>query len=222
MTCTDLSLTLPWPDAALSAPDAWQRAIDSGLFRLGVSPVQGGAGGDVAQLCAALRDLTRVDASVAWLVWSQRLAIEALCRSPNVALREHLLPALLWGHRAGALSAQPDHGGVGAHAAIQARQVARGWRLSGQLASVPNLPWEGYSLVCPVWFTNEDGTGQAAWVVLRSEEDGLRHAAGVVDLRQVYFREDELLADDAMALLSALRVLDEAMRAAMSVDVLPH
>jgi hypothetical protein len=99
------------------------------------------------------------------------------------------------------------------------------------LAQVPNLQWSGYVLLCPTWFEREGGPPERlGWALLRSEEDGLSHetdrsramvrqaAGGSVRLHKVYFREDELLGDEALSL--PLRLLDQALRAAWWAGVL--
>jgi len=262
----------PDPAALLS------EVVALGLTRLSVPMALGGLGGSVGEWLAQVRVLAWRDPAAARIAWSQRMAIEALCHAPNVALRETWLPDLLDGCRAGvvpALFSQPDSlkprnprdlsremayacpdqpVALDGSLAVQAREVARGWRLSGELPGLVNLQWAGYVLVCPVWFASgpsasacaggvaslpttmaspASGTGgQAAWVLLRSEEDGISqalhsphtppgHAAGGdVRLREVYFREDELLADDAPALMAHLRRLDAAWREALPRDVL--
>ena len=135
--------------------------------------------------------LKRQDTEAATVLWAQRLAIEALVQSPNVGLGELWLPELFSGHRAGTLP-------IGAPP-LTAEDTGRGWLLSGRFDGVPNLPWEGFSLVAPVCLGSSKG-----WIFLRSEEDGLsvhpasdNHASdlGTLRLRNVYFRVDEWLGD---------------------------
>lgn len=139
--------------------------------------------------------LARTDRGAAGILWAQRLAIEALVQSRNVALIEYLLPDLLAGDRAGsmAVTAQPLIG----------RDTGRGWLLDGALGTVTNLQWSGCSIVTPVQLE-----GQRAWVLLRSEDDGLQVnpaiearlpsalCAAAVHARNVFFREDECLGDE--------------------------
>lgn len=217
--------TEPDPEARLA------RIVAMGLTRLAVPHALGGQGAQASVLAAALQTLASQNPAEAWVAWSQCLVIEALVHSPNVALREHLLPDLLDGGRAGAVSWAPELGlqhpprPVGAHA------LARGWHLSGQLAQVPNLQWSGYALLCPTWFKHEGSApDHLGWALLRSEENGLHHewdlsrtmarqaAGGTVRLHNVYFREDELLGDEALSL--PLRLLDQRLRAAWWAGVM--
>ncbi len=199
-----------------------------GLPRLHVPRAMGGQGADAQALAAALHQLAQGQPAAAWMAWSHCMAIEALVHSPNVAVREHVLPSLLDGSMAGAVSWSPDFGLAHSPRPVQALPLERGWHLSGRLEQVLNLQWMGYLMLCPVWFTPGGGQpDRLGWALLRSEEDGLRHepapsrpltreaACGTVQLKQVYFREDELLADDAQALSVPLRVLDQTLRAAL-------
>jgi alkylation response protein AidB-like acyl-CoA dehydrogenase len=203
-----------------------------GLPRLHLPRALGGQGADATVLAAALQDLARQAPAAAWMAWSHCMAIEALVHSPNVAVRECVLPSLLDGSMAGAVSWSPDFGLAHSPKPVQALPLDRGWHLSGRLEQVLNLQWMGYLMLCPVWFKQAaQQPDRLGWTLLRSEEDGLRHepdasrplsrplsraaACGTVHLKQVYFREDELLADDAQALSVPLRVLDQTLRAAL-------
>lgn len=226
---TDAAHDSPLDTPPEAAPDALlAEVVARGLPGLGVPRALGGQGATPAELAHALSALARRHPAAAWLAWSQCMAAEALVHSPNVALREHLLPDVLDGTRAGALSWRMGLDPVGAPPPVTAQLLDRGWHLHGRLEAVPNLQWEGYAVVCPVCFRG-DGAQPArqAWVLLRSEEDGLRHevdrghalarqaASGTLHLRRVHFREDELLADDASDLGWRLRLLDQALRPAV-------
>jgi alkylation response protein AidB-like acyl-CoA dehydrogenase len=202
--------------------------VASGWPRLLVPRAQGGEGAAPAEVADALRRLARRHPAAGWMAWSQGLVIEALLQSSNVALREYLLPDLMSGERAGAVSWVP-HMGVGLPPMpVQARPLERGWHLTGRLEQVLNLQWAGYVVLCPVWFEAEGRQPpRLGWTLLRSEEDGLRHlidtsrpltrqaACGPVHLDRVYFREDELLADQGDTLSASLLVLDQTLRAAL-------
>ncbi len=217
------------PVAAESDPEALlAEVVASGWPRLIVPRALGGEGATHPELADALLQLARRHPAAAWMAWSHGLVIEALLRSGNVALREHVLPDLLDGSRAGAVSWSPDFGLASSPQPVSAVALDRGWHLTGRLDEVLNLQWVGYVVLCPVWFGATAGQpASLGWTLLRSEEDGLRHVAdrsrpltrqsacGTVHLTRVYFREDELVADHADTLSASLRVLDHVLRKAL-------
>ena len=214
---------------AESDPEALlAEVVSSGWPRLMVPRAHGGEGAEPAEVADALRRLAGKHPAAGWMAWSQGLVIEALLKSSNVAVREYVLPDLMTGHRAGAVSWVPDMGAGLPPMPVRARPLERGWRLTGRLEQVLNLQWMGYVVLCPVWFESEPRQpSRMGWTLLRSEEDGLRHvldrsrplmrqaACGSLHLDRVYFREDELLADQGDTLSASLLVLDQTLRAAL-------
>lgn len=228
MLTQTVSPALP-PTLAEADPEALlTEVVASGWPRLIVPRALGGEGATHAELAEALLQLARRHPAAAWMAWSHGLVVEALVRSGNVALREHVLPDLLDGSRAGAVSWAPDFGLASPPQPVSAVPLDRGWHLTGRLDQVLNLQWMGYVVLCPVWFNTTAGQpASLGWTLLRSEEDGLRHeldrsrpltrqsACGTLHLNRVYFREDELVADHADTLSASLRVLDHALRKAL-------
>jgi len=175
-------------------PDALQGVVDSGLLRCGVPVQLGGSGEGLDTLAAGAAELARHDPAAAWLLWAQRLAIEALLQSSNIALRDHWLADFMCGERAATVAPSFD--------ALYAHDTGRGWLLRGELKPVPNLQWAGFSLIAPMRLNGPVDH----WVLLRSEEDGLsivpdtgahwpeNALAATLRLEHVFFREDEWLA----------------------------
>jgi hypothetical protein len=105
-----------------------------------------------------------------------------------------LLPDFLHGARAAtvALGALP----------LDAQDLGSAWLLNGSIERVSNLAWEGFSLLARAQLQPD----RPAWVLLRSEEDGLDRigshadhtAATALRLRDVYFRMDEWLGGDEL------------------------
>ena len=205
------------PAAPIRSPDAFQRVIDSGLLRCAVPPELGGLGGPISALHDGALRLAADCPAAAWVLWAQRLAIEALVQSRNAGLRDFILPDLLAGERAGTLPLS-----LGGNP-VQAIDTGRGWRLHGRLVCASNWQWVGHSVAVPVQF-GADPAG-VAWVWLRGEEDGLDIApltdadalpgsqTAELTLRGVYFREDEWLAGAELAAL--ITPIDQALRPAL-------
>lgn len=193
LTDTGLPGTAPVVNVLHAPPAPLQRVVDSGLLRCAVPRPLGGSGG-LDDLARAAGRLPQQDPEAAAVLWAQRLAIEALVQTANVGLRELWLPEVLSGNRAATLAPGDRE--------LTAEDTGRGWLLSGSLHGVPNLPWEGFSLVAPVRL----GDGNAGWVLLRSEENGLSvhpaapgHAHASLRLNRVFFREDEWLGEQSLA-----------------------
>jgi len=173
--------------------EAFRQVVDSGLLRCAVPENLGGDGGSLEQLARGAAALAARSPQAGRILWAQRSAIEALVHSPNIAVREYLLPLLLDGECAGTLPLALDT------RTLLAQEAGNAFRLYGVLESVPNLQWIGFSLIAPI----QRAGGPVEWVVLRSEENGLRvgidregdHLYGsrtaTVALDGVFFRMDE-------------------------------
>lgn len=182
-------------------PNASQRLTSiagSEFLGVGVPRHLGGHGGSLDELFrdpTALRWLQGLQHPDQLIFHSQRLVIEALVRTDNIGLQELRLPDLLSGTVAGA-SALESH-------PLEPKTMSQGWKFQGRLDGVPNLQWNGFSLLLPVLTA-----GQVEGVLLvRSEENGLTvrpsetlalwamAACGNVDFHQAFLRADEWLGD---------------------------
>jgi hypothetical protein len=178
-------------------------------------PIQhGGAGGSLVQTLDTVAELAGQHLLKARALASQRLLIEAVMQAQNVALFEHHLPALLAGDIGGTCTASwPLTGPV---RPLAATDTGRGWRMSGRLPAAPNLDAAWFLASLPVSF---DGGASYSLVLLRSDEDGLRvHDAGadgsILELNQVFLREDEIISTDGPAAMTRLGLLSAALQAA--------
>jgi len=197
---------------------AFRQVVDSGLLRCAVPENLGGDGGSLGQLARGAAALAGRSPQAGRILWAQRSAIEALVHSPNIAVREYLLPLLLNGECAGtlplALDARP----------LVAEEAGNAYRLYGLLDAVPNLQWIGFSLIAPIQRAGEP----IEWVVLRSEENGLRvgidHEGDLlygsrtasVSLDGVFFRMDEWV-NGGSALLESIRPALSALGAGVEL-----
>lgn len=189
---------LPASTGASPVPDLTYLQ-DNDLFRCAVPTRYGGLGGEAHELAARMVEVCQHSMSAALVFWGQRMAIEFLLQSPNGALREYLLPDLLSGERAATVPLP-----LGLYR-LQAHDTGRGWQLSGQGLQAVNAPPQGFSFIAPVQMGSTAG-----WCLLRSEEDGFdvrtsgdtalpsRAWSARIDVRQVFFREDEWLGDSAL------------------------
>jgi len=207
------------PSLAANGADLLRQMGHLGLFQHGVPVSLGGQGGQRRDLCAEVETARAVAAlghHAPQVFRAQRLAIEALLLSQNVALREFIVPDLVLAHRAGAAVLNGP--------ALNGQDVGNGWQLSGSFDGVANLVWSGFSLVVPAQLEGNS----PGWLMLRSEEDGLyatpgadkaawRGATvGIVTLKQVFFRRVEWLGTDALTpqLQAAAAELDRWLAAA--------
>ena len=67
------------------------------VLRVGISPQQGGTGGNLADAVEVLANVASHSLASAFVFWGQRAFIEYVLHSPNSGLRECLLPDLLSG-----------------------------------------------------------------------------------------------------------------------------
>lgn len=171
---------------------------DSGWLGVGVPSHLGGQGGQLEDLFrdpGARHGLQGLHHADRLIFLSQRLVIEALVRTDNIGLRELRLPDLLSGATAGASALESPP--------LEARTLGLGWLFHGPLHGVPNLQWDGFSLLLPV-----QTAGRIEGVLLvRSEENGLTvrpgqnpalwslAACGDVQFQQTFLRADEWLGD---------------------------
>src|SRR5580704_1356343 len=84
------------------ADEVLLRLAAGGVLGVGVAAANGGAGGDIVDSVEAVAAVSEISLAAGFVLWSQRSYIEYLISSPNAALREAQLPALLTGRLAGA------------------------------------------------------------------------------------------------------------------------
>jgi len=146
------------------------------LFRIGVPAQWGGDGGDVTNAVAAIAEVSARSLTAGFVFWSHRTFIEYLLQSPNVRLREALLPDLLVGRRGGATglsNAMKFLSGI-EELSVQASRSDGALQLDGHLPWVTNLPAAGFDAAMAV--KGADG-GPAFIVALASGDVGFERSS---------------------------------------------
>ena len=201
-----------------------------GCFRAGVPEAMGGSGGDVRDAILGIADIARHSLTAAFVYWGQRSFIEYLLQSPNAALREKLLPALLDGALAGAtglsnamkflsgmeplqISALPDHDG---------------WTLDGKLAWITNLRPQRFVAAAAVAPVND---APPAIVMFDSSAAGVHRSdnlqlialrgshTAAVRLEQVAVPASNIISADAPNWLPRVRPAFLGMQCGMSIGL---
>jgi len=144
----------------------------AGLFKIGVPTQNGGDGGDVSEAVTAIAEVSARSLAAGFVFWGHRTFIEYLLQSPNVALRQRLLPDLLAGRRAGATGLSNAMKFLNGLEELQVRAETRDrtFQIDGKLPWVTNLRKEGFDVAAAV-----QGNHQAAFVIsLSSDDDGVQ------------------------------------------------
>jgi len=153
MTILDEAL-LVWLEAHADGLDAdaagggglLARLAGAGLFRIGVPTDAGGSGGAFSASVRTVAALAETSLGVAFVFWAQRAVIECLLASPNRALADRLLPALLEGRLAGAPGLSNAMKFLGGLDRLRASCAAGpdGLRLEGAVPWATNLHPQGF------------------------------------------------------------------------------
>ncbi|MDB5980948.1 MAG: hypothetical protein JWQ69_1963 [Pseudomonas sp.] len=200
------------------------------VLRIGIATDQGGLGGDVAEAVEAVADVARHSLASAFVFWGQRAFIEYLVHSPNLRLREQLLPNLLDGTLAGATGLSNAMKFLSGIEALQVRATAQedGWSLDGRLHWVTNLRKSGFVVAAAIEL--EQGSKpfilaipDAVSGLLRSDDlqlMGLQSSnTAALDFRQVELSRDWLLHDDARQFLPAVRPAFLGLQCGLSIGL---
>ncbi|MBR8039820.1 acyl-CoA/acyl-ACP dehydrogenase [Burkholderia cenocepacia] len=218
--------------AALKA-EIVPRLAAAGLFRTGVPASLGGAGGTTADAIAGIAAVAEHSLTAAFVLWGQRSFIEYLLQSPNTALRERWLPALLDGRCAGASGLSNAMKYLSGIESLQIdatphAERADGWRMTGRMAWVTNLRAERFVVAAAVAF----GDGRpAAIVAIPDDAPGLTRSP---DLDLIALRGSNtaalhldavpgdaawLIHPDAQTFLSAVRPAFLGLQCGLSIGL---
>jgi alkylation response protein AidB-like acyl-CoA dehydrogenase len=143
----------------------------AGLGRIGVPSDLGGDGGSLTEAVAAIADVSERSLAAGFVLWGHRTYIEYLLQSPNVSLRESLLPKLLDGTLAGATGLSNAMKHLEGLEELQFAARANGEQLivTGKLPWVTNLASDAFHVAVAV--SRESGPPFIA--SLSSNDDGL-------------------------------------------------
>lgn len=200
------------------------------LLAIGVPSEHGGAGGDVRDAIEAIAKVAELSLASAFVFWGQRCFIEFMLQSPNRALAERRLPALLAGTQAGASglsNAMKFLSGI-EQLQITATRDGDGLLADGALAWVTNLRKAGFVAAAAV--APNDGApplivafdSQLAGVQRNDDLDliALRGSnTASVKLTQVPVTAADIISDNAPAWLPQVRPAFLGMQCGMSIGL---
>lgn len=200
------------------------------LLATGVPQEHGGAGGDVRDAIEAIAKVAELSLTSAFVFWGQRCFIEFMLQSPNRALAERRLPALLAGTQAGASglsNAMKFLSGIEQLQITAARQ-GDGLLVDGALAWVTNLRKAGFVAAAAV--APHDGAPPVI-VAFDSQLAGVQRNADLdlialrgsntasVKLTHVSISADDIISDNAPAWLPQVRPAFLGMQCGMSIGL---
>lgn len=200
--------------------------VSSESFGLGVPRAFGGQGEDFSELFRFVSDLAGKSISIATTYSVQRHLIEVLLSGRNAAIREYRLPQLLEGDINGACAATWRPWSK-ADPPLVGRDSGRGWRLAGHVPPIPNLGIDWFLVSVPLQLGPDRPIAVA---LLSSEQDGVNSyeaelpgfqgtkRAGV-NVRNVHFREDEIIDDEGATLFRTVAGITVALRCGLAAGV---
>ncbi|MCR0983869.1 acyl-CoA dehydrogenase family protein [Roseomonas populi] len=206
------------------------RLAAAGVFRIGVPEELGGTGGDVTDAVEAVAAISERSLAAGFVAWGHRTFIEYLLQSPNDALRDRLLPALLAGEVAGATgmsNAMKALAGL-EEIGIAARQEGERQVLDGRLPWVTNLRAQGFHVAAAV--APLEG-GEPFCVSLPSDAHGLQRSddldllamrstsTAAVDIRAVPVGPENVLHPNAGHWLPRVRPAFLGLQCGMSIGL---
>ncbi|WP_285426604.1 acyl-CoA dehydrogenase family protein [Pseudomonas sp. efr-133-TYG-103a] len=188
----------------------------SGALRTGIGREDGGSGGTLADAVETVAAIARHSVTAAFVFWGQRAFIEYLLHSPNVRLRERLLPELLDGTLAGATGLSNAMKFLSGIESLQVRgaEGAEGWSLEGRLHWVTNLRKQRFVVAAAI---ESEAGGKPFIMAIPSTADGLRRSddlqlmglqssnTAALDFDRVELSRDWLLHHDARQFLPSVR-----------------
>lgn len=193
---------------ALDAAELLPRLAEAGEFGTGVPVGQGGRGGDLVDAIEALARVAEHSLTAAFVFWGQRVFIEYLLQSPNAALRDRWLRALLRGEQAGATGLSNAMKFLSGMESLQVRATGHEgrWRLDGRLPWVTNLRKQGFLVAAAV---DDRDSGVPAIFAIPHDAPGLRRG-GDLELLALQASNTAALDLDGVLLDACWRIHPDA------------
>ena len=218
-------------DEGVSSPeDLTPKLGQAGLFSIGVPSGLGGHGGSIVDAILSLAGVASHSLTAAFVLWGQRTFIEYLLHSPNDALRERQLPALLEGRHAGATglsNAMKYLGGIES-LQVQAADAPHGLSVSGKLPWVTNLRKGGFVVAAVA----ERQNGRAPSIIaIPHDAPGVSRSpdldlvalrssnTAAIDLVDVQLDASSVIDDDALRFLSRVRPAFLGLQCGLSIGL---
>jgi len=202
----------------------------AGALGVGIIRDQGGSGGSLADAVETVAEIATHSVTAAFVFWGQRAFIEYLLHSPNVRLRDRLLPQLLGGALAGATGLSNAMKFLSGIESLQIRGAERqdGWVLDGRLHWVTNLRKERFVVAAAV--EAEDG-GKPFIMAIPSTGSGLVRTddlqlmglqssnTAALNFSDVELSRDWLLHHDARQFLPSVRPSFLGLQCGLSIGL---
>jgi alkylation response protein AidB-like acyl-CoA dehydrogenase len=216
--------------SASHAEEVLPMLVRSGLPQIGVPTTNGGDGGDTRDAILAISAVAEQSLTAAFVLWGHRTFIELLLQSPNVPLRERLLPQLLSGTVAGATGLSNVMKFLSGMEALRvmATPAENGCRLNGSLAWASNLRKAGFVVAAAVASTDSK---PAAVVALNSQANGIERTpdldllglrgsnTATVKIEDVFVSPADIISNDAQHWLPTVRPAFLGMQCGLSIGL---
>jgi hypothetical protein len=202
----------------------------AGLPRVGVPVADGGSGGDARDAVEAIAGVAERSLTAAFVLWGHRSFIEFLLQSPNLSLRERLLPRLLDGSIAGATGLSNAMKFLAGIEELQITATAGDseWRLNGRLAWASNLRKKEFTVAVAI--TRTDGAPPAIVAVCSGTPNvqrsndlkllGLRSSnTAAIRLEDAIARPADIIAEHAQHWIPPVRPAFLSMQCGLSIGL---
>ena len=214
---------------AESATSVLPHLAGAGFTAAGVPASCGGAGGDILDGVAAVSAVAQESLAAALVLWGHRTYIEYLLQSPNKALGDELLPALLSGRLAGATGLSNAMKFLAGLEPLQvtAEQDGETLTLNGKMPWVTNLRPQGFHVAAVV----DHSDGGVRVVSLAHDDAGLMRSrdlsllalrssnTAAIALADVQIKAERILHSNAQEWLPRVRPAFTGLQCGMSIGL---